>query len=62
MYLSPNISDQMEEDEIGGACSTHGGEEKCYRVLVENPGTTRSLGRHVHKCENNIKMEHTERR
>jgi hypothetical protein len=38
-----------------------GGEEKCYRVLVENPGTKRSLGRHIHRRVNNIKMEHTEK-
>jgi len=47
---------------MGGACGTYGGEEKCYMVLVENPGKKKSLGRHIHRCENNIKMEHTERR
>jgi hypothetical protein len=40
MYLSSNIiNDQMEEDEMGGACGTYWGEEKCCRVRVENPGT-----------------------
>lgn len=50
MFLSPNIiSDQIKEEEMGGACGTYGGgEEKCYRVMVENPGTKRSLGRHIH--------------
>jgi hypothetical protein len=47
---------------MGGACGTYGDEEKCYMVLVENPGKKRSLGRHIHRCENNIKMEHIERR
>jgi hypothetical protein len=30
LYSSPNIiSDQIKEDEMGWACSTHGGDYKC---------------------------------
>jgi hypothetical protein len=35
----------MKADEIGRACSTHGREENAYKVLVEKPEKTRSLGR-----------------
>jgi hypothetical protein len=32
-YSSPNImlNDQLKEDEMGRACSTHGGEEECIQ-------------------------------
>jgi hypothetical protein len=29
LYLSPSKNNQVEEDEMGGSCSTNGGEEEC---------------------------------
>jgi len=31
LYVSPN--DQIKEDEMGGACSTHGKNEKCIQYF-----------------------------
>jgi hypothetical protein len=33
----PPSGDQIEKNEMGGACNTCGGEVKLYRVLVEKP-------------------------
>jgi len=35
----------MEEDEVGGTCSTYGGGERCIQGLVEKPEFKRRLGR-----------------
>jgi hypothetical protein len=48
LYSSTNNqNDQVKEDEMGRACSTNGGEEKCIydRLLVEKPEGKRPLGR-----------------
>jgi hypothetical protein len=43
-----------EKNEMYGACSTYGREE---RVLMEKPEGRRPLGRHRSRCECNIKMD-----
>ena len=35
----------IEKNEMGGACSTYGGEERCIQGLVGKPGGKRSLGK-----------------
>jgi hypothetical protein len=47
---------KIEKNENGGACSSDGGVEREYRVLVGKPEGKRPLGRHRHRWENNIKM------
>ena len=42
---------------MGGVCSTYGGEERVYRVLVGKPEGKRPLGRPRCRWEDNIKME-----
>jgi hypothetical protein len=44
---------------MGGACSTHGGDEECiaYRILVGKPDGKRRLRRYRRRWENNIKMD-----
>jgi len=42
---------------MGGACSTYGGEERAYRVLVGKPEGKRLLGRPRRIWEDNIKMD-----
>jgi hypothetical protein len=45
---------------MGRECSTHGARKNTYRVLVGKPEGKRSLGRHKHMWEYNIKMDLTE--
>jgi hypothetical protein len=46
----------MENNEMGGACSTYGG-RGLYKVLVGNPEGKRPLGRPKRRWEDNIKMD-----
>jgi hypothetical protein len=48
-----------EEDEVGGTCSTRGGEERrgVYKVLIGRPEGNRPLGRPRRSWENNTKMD-----
>jgi hypothetical protein len=43
-------------NEMGRACSTYVGEEKCIQVLVGKPERKRALGRLRYRWEDNIKM------
>jgi hypothetical protein len=59
LYSSQNIiSDQVKEDEVGRACSTHEEKRNAYRILMGRPERKRPLGRPKHKCENNIKIDY----
>ena len=42
---------------MDGECSTYGGEESLYRVLVGKPEGKRPLGRPRVRWEDNIKMD-----
>jgi hypothetical protein len=46
----------LQEDELGRACSTNGGEDEC-RILVGNPEGKRPLGRPRRRWVDNIKMD-----
>ena len=50
------MGDQIEKNEMGGACSTYGGEE-IYRVLVGKAEGKGPLGRPRHRWEDSIKMD-----
>jgi len=50
-------SDQIENNEIGGACSIRGGEERCTQGFGGEPEEKRPLGRARHRWEDNIKMD-----
>jgi hypothetical protein len=39
---------------MGGACSTYGGEERAFRVLVRKPEEGRPLVRHRNRWKDNI--------
>jgi hypothetical protein len=43
--LHPVLFEQIEKNEMGGACSAYGGEERLYRVLVGKNEGKRPLGR-----------------
>ena len=49
--------DKIEKNEMGGACSAYGGEERMYRDLVWKPEGRRPLGRPRRRWENNIKTD-----
>ena len=46
--------DQIEKNEVGGACSTYGEKRGVYGVLVGKPEGKRPLGRPRHRWKNNI--------
>jgi hypothetical protein len=47
----------MEEDEIGGTCSSHGEVRNAYKILTGKPEGKRRLGRPRRRWEDNIKMD-----
>jgi hypothetical protein len=51
------FSDNIEKNEMGGACSAYGERRGMYRVLVVKPEGKRPLGRPRRKWEDNIKMD-----
>jgi hypothetical protein len=53
-YYSGN---QIEKNEMGGACSTYGDKRGAYRILVRRPEGRRPLGRPRGRWEDNIKMD-----
>jgi len=46
----------MEKNEMGAACSTYEGEERCIQGLVGNAEGKRSLGRPRLRWDDNIKI------
>ena len=47
----------MKKNEIGRACSTYDGEERCIQGYGRKSEGSRSLGRQVHEREYNIKKD-----
>jgi hypothetical protein len=52
-----NQNDEVKEDEMGKACSTHGENRNAYRGLVRKPEGKIPLGTPRRRWENNIKMD-----
>jgi hypothetical protein len=46
----------VKEDDMGGACSTYGGNETCVKKLAGKPEGKRLLGRPRRRWEGNIRM------
>jgi hypothetical protein len=51
------LCDQIEKNDVGGACSTLGERRGVYSVLVEKPEGKRALSRLRRRWEDNIKMD-----
>ena len=51
------LGDQIEKNEMDGACSMYGGRRGAYRVLVGKPEGKRPLGRPRPTWEDNIQMD-----
>jgi hypothetical protein len=49
------VGDKIEK--MGWACSTYGGRERCYSVLVGKPEGKRPLGRPRRRWEDNVRMD-----
>jgi hypothetical protein len=49
--------DDIETNEVGGACSTYRESRSVHRVLVGKPERKRPLGRPRRNWEDNIKMD-----
>jgi len=48
------LGDQIEKNEMGGTCSTYGGEDMCIENFGGESGGKRPLGRPRHRWEDNI--------
>jgi len=48
------LGDKQEKNELGGACSPYGREERRIKVLVRKPEGKRLLGRPRRRWEDNI--------
>jgi hypothetical protein len=51
------LGDQLEKNEIGGACSTFGVEKRCIQGFGMETLERRSFGRPRRRWEDNIKMD-----
>jgi hypothetical protein len=51
------LINQVEEDVMGGACSTNREKRKAYRLLVGKSEGTKPLGRPRRRWVDNIKMD-----
>jgi hypothetical protein len=47
---------KIENNEIGGTCSTYVDMTGIYRILVRKPQVKRSLGKPRYRCEDKIKI------
>ena len=51
------LGNQIENNEMGGACSTYGEMRGVYRVLEGKQERKSPLGRPTHRWEDNIKTD-----
>jgi hypothetical protein len=56
-FVKFNLNNYVEEDELGGACSTNGEKRNAYRLLVGKPEGKRPLGRPRRRCVDNIRTD-----
>jgi hypothetical protein len=57
IHYSTNYNYQVEEDEMGGACSKNYKKRNAYMVLVGMPEGKRPLGRPKHRWVDNIRID-----
>jgi hypothetical protein len=57
LFAKYNYSNQVEEDEMGGPCSTNGEKRNAYRLLVVKPEGKRPLERLIRTWVDNIRMD-----
>jgi hypothetical protein len=54
LYVSLTV---IRESEIDGACSTHGKDVNCIKILVGKPEEKRPRRRYLYRWEDNIRMD-----
>jgi hypothetical protein len=59
-FAKNNSNDQVKEDGMGSACSTHGERRNAYRTLVGKPEGKRPLGRPRRRWDDNNRLYLTE--
>ena len=58
LHTHYSAGDKIEKNEMGGACGTYGGRERCAQGFGgEKPEGKRPLGRPRRRWEDNIKMD-----
>jgi hypothetical protein len=57
LYSSPNIVRVIQNNKMGGACGTYGGQKTCIHGFGGETRGKRQLGRTRRRWENNIKMD-----
>ena len=57
IYILHSLGDEIKENVVSGASSTHGKERKLYRVMMGKPEGMRLLGRRGYRKEDNIKKD-----
>jgi hypothetical protein len=57
LFAKYNQNNQVEEDEMGGVCSTNGEKFNAYRLLVGKPEGKRPLRRSRRRWVDNIRMD-----
>jgi len=57
MFTKYYSGEQIEQNEMGGVCSTYGEKRSLKRVSVFTPEGKRPLGRPCRRWEDNIKMD-----
>jgi hypothetical protein len=60
LFIRYNQNDQVKEDEMGRACSTHGREEGSMQAFGGKLEGKRLLGRPRSRWEDDIKIDHRE--
>jgi len=58
LHTKYHSSDEIEKNEIGGACNTYGREKTRgeYRIMVGKPGVKRPRGRFRRRLEDNTNL------
>jgi hypothetical protein len=56
LFAKYDKNEEVKEDEMGSACSTHGGKRNVYMILAGNLAAKRPLGRPRHRWHNSIIM------
>jgi hypothetical protein len=51
------MNDEIEEDEMGGVCSTNGEKRNAYKIFAEKPEGKRPPGRLRRMWVDNIKID-----
>jgi hypothetical protein len=55
LFTTYYYGDQIKEDEMGGACNTHGRDEKCIQISVRKPVKKKLFERNSSRWKDKIR-------